>query len=111
MRDVATECGDGFSGGIKGAWVDDSGNSVRSECPVTADIDFDGQVGIGDLLTMLSQWGPQLHNMSDIHRAPEEIGSRVDATDLVRLINAWGDVSQANVDIIPTDDGWPFEDF
>jgi hypothetical protein len=32
-------------------WTNDSDNSVHSGCVVTADVDFDGTVGIGDLLT------------------------------------------------------------
>jgi hypothetical protein len=44
------ECSYGFSECINGMWINDSDNSVHSGCVVTADVDFDGMVDIGDLL-------------------------------------------------------------
>lgn len=110
MRAILTECGDDLSSGVHGTWIDAQGNSLRAGCALTADIDFDGSVGIGDLLEMLSNWGPTLHNMADIARGQNELLPRVDAADIVRLLNAWGDGPSGNVDIIP-EDGNPFRDF
>ena len=53
--------------------------------PCPADIDGDDEVGFGDLVTLLSSWGPNPGSPADF----DENGT-VDFTDLVTLLSAWG---------------------
>ena len=54
--------------------------------PCMGDIDADGQVGLGDLIALLANWGPCPGGcMADIDDTMV-----VDVSDLVKLLSAWG---------------------
>ena len=72
------------SGQIIGDWTDLGGNTVADECPVDcpADLDGNGEVGVDDLLFLISEWdGPNGDCNGD---------GTTDVNDLLFLIGVWG---------------------
>lgn len=65
------------------AWRAAEIEQLLSNCP--ADIDSDGQVGIGDLLTLLGAWGTCGSCPADLDDSGD-----VDIIDLLTVLGAWG---------------------
>jgi hypothetical protein len=73
---------------IAGTWLDAGGNELVDECPspCVGDIDASGDVGFGDLILLLAQWG-------DCPGCPADLDGdgSVGFTDLTLLLSRWGD--------------------
>lgn len=72
-------------------FIDGGGNVISEECPVgcASDLNGDGTVGVGDLLSLIDVWGCTNCVNEDI----DESGV-VDIEDLLSLVSAWGPCSQ-----------------
>lgn len=86
-----TDCQSTFANSVRGTWTDAMGNSSLPHCGYTADINFDGEVGVGDLIAVLAQWGADPQQDADIARSPGQQHSVVEHADLMQVIQAWGD--------------------
>ncbi len=56
--------------------------------PCPADLDTDGQVGVTDLLILLSAWGPNPGHPADL-----DGDDAVGVTDMLTLLSGWGSCS------------------
>jgi hypothetical protein len=92
------DCHQPLAESIEGTWEDSAENGHLDHCGYTADLNWDGHVDIGDMLTLLAQWGNTPLQRADIARGDAEVGSRVDAADLVRMLEAWGDLAPSLFD-------------
>ena len=71
---------------VEGTSLDSNGNGIPDECEACiADLDGDGNVGFGDLLELLSFWGPCPDCPQDLDGSGE-----VGFGDLLFLLSAWG---------------------
>jgi len=92
------DCHQPLAESIEGPWEDSAENGHLDHCGYTADLNWDGHVDIGDMLTLLAQWGNTPLQRADIARGDGETGSRVDGADLVRMLEAWGDLAPSLFD-------------
>ena len=70
------------------SYIDETCASM--ECPInlvcTGDLDGDGQIGFGDLLDLISAWGPCRGCPQDFDNNGE-----VEFNDLLFIVSNWGD--------------------
>jgi hypothetical protein len=94
------DCHQPLAESVEGPWEDiaENENDHLDHCGYTADLNWDGHVGIEDMLTLLAQWGNTPLQRADIARGDGETGSRVDGADLVRMLEAWGDLAPSLFD-------------
>jgi hypothetical protein len=92
------DCHQPLAESIEGPWEDIAENGHLDHCGYTADLNWDGHVDIGDMLNLLAQWGNTPLQRADIARGDGETGSRVDGADLVRMLEAWGDLAPSLFD-------------
>ena len=71
---------------VAGTFVDLGENVIQTECPCPTDFNGDGEVGVTDLLVVVSSWGPcEIGCDGDANE-----DAVVDANDLLMVISAWG---------------------
>ncbi len=92
------DCHQPLAESIDGPWEDLAENGHLDHCGYTADLNWDGHVGIEDMLTLLAQWGNTPLQRADIARGDGENRSRVDGADLMRMLEAWGDLAPSLFD-------------
>ncbi len=80
-------CGNSSTGQIFGMWIDNGGNCIQDSCDECADclgdLDGNGEVGVDDLLALLSAF--QINDGGDCDNDGD-----TDVNDLLTLIAAWG---------------------
>ena len=71
---------------VAGTFVDLGENVIQTECPCPTDFNGDGEVGVTDLLVVVSSWGPcEIGCDGDANE-----DAVVNANDLLMVISAWG---------------------